>query len=111
MVTITLLFLFITAALLVMAAKQWNIQRSFAFVGSVPIILFLGSLLGLLNDANSWVFFEGFVLSLLFSVVVVGLGIGLIVFRMKRRAPVRNEVLLTVLASCPMMYAVLKRVI
>jgi hypothetical protein len=93
------------------AAKGWKLHRSFAWISSLPIILFLCSLAGLLRDGNSWLFFEGFVLSLLFSVVVVGLGIGIVVFRMRSKSPVRKEVLLTALASCPMIYAVLRRVI
>jgi hypothetical protein len=111
MVTITLLFVFTAAALVGIATKGWNLQRSFAFVSSLPTILFLGSLAGLLRDGNSLIFFAGFVLSLLFSVVVVGLGIGLIVYRMRSSAPVRTEVVLTLLAACPMIYAVLKRVL
>ncbi len=87
MVTIALLFVFVVAALVGIAAKQWNIQRSFAWISSLPIVLFLGSLEGLLTDSNSWLFFEGFVLSLLFSVVVLGLGTGLIVYRVRSRAP------------------------
>jgi hypothetical protein len=109
MVTIAILLLFIAAGVVAMATKQWNLKRSFAFVSSLPIILFLGSLAGLLHESNSLIFFVGFVLSLLLSVVVVGLGIGLIVYRMRTSAPVRREMLLTVLASCPMMYAVLKK--
>jgi hypothetical protein len=110
MVTIALLFLFIAAAVFGIAATGWNIQRSFPLITSFPLILFFGSLAGLLIHSNSWLFFATFVVSLLFSVVAVGLGIGIVVFRMKTRTPVRKEVLLTVSASCPMIYAVLKRV-
>jgi hypothetical protein len=106
MVTIALLFVFIAAALVGVVAKGWNLGRSFGWISSFPTVLFLGSLAGLRSDSNSWLFFEGFVLSLLFSVLAVGLGIWLIVFRVRRRAPVRREVVLTVLASCPIMYAV-----
>jgi hypothetical protein len=109
MITITLLFLFIAAALFGIAAKGWNIQRSFPLISSFLLVLFVGSLLGLRTDSNSLVFFEGFVLSLLFSVLIVGLGIGLIIFRLKRSAPFRNQVLLILLASCPMIYAVVRK--
>jgi hypothetical protein len=111
MVTIALLFVFIAAGVVEMATKQWTRQRSFAWISSFPTVLFVGSLAGLRIDSNSWLFFEAFVLSLLFSIVVAGLGIGIVVFRIKSRAPVRKEVLLTLLASCPMLYAVLKRVL
>lgn len=101
MVAITVLFLFIAAVLAGIGAKQWNLQKSFAWISTFPPVLFLGSLAGLRNDSNSWLFFEMFVLSLLFSVVVVGLGVGILVLRMKGKSPVRREVALTVLACLP----------
>lgn len=109
MVAITVLFLFIAAVFIGIAAKQWNPQKSFTWISTFPPALFLTSLAGLRNGSNSWLFFEAFVLSLLFSGVVVGLGIGILVFRIKSKSPVRKEVLLTVFAACPMIYTLLKR--
>jgi hypothetical protein len=37
------------------------------------------------------------------------LWIGLIIYRLRTKAPVRKEMVLTLLASCPMMYAAVKR--
>jgi hypothetical protein len=56
------------------------------FRDRMPTVLFLGSVAGLRIDSTRGVFLESFVLSLLFSVLFVGLGIPLIIFRMKRSA-------------------------
>jgi hypothetical protein len=70
----------------------WSSRRTHShfaleeFRDRMRTVLFVGSLSGLRIDSNSWVFLESFVLSLLFSVLFVGLGIALIIFRMKRRA-------------------------
>jgi hypothetical protein len=64
---------------------------------------------GLLHDSNSLVFYEGFVAGLLSGLLLTGLGIGLVVFRLKGRTPVTKEVLLTVIAGAPIIYAVVKR--
>jgi hypothetical protein len=109
MIAITVAVLFVAAALLGMTAKRWNVQRSFAVLSSFPAMVCLASFMGLLHDSNSILFYESFVLGLLSSVLLTGVGIGLIVYRLKSRSPVRRQVLLTLVASCPMIYAVLKR--
>ena len=109
MVSIAILLLFMAGVLIAMITGQSSVQRAFALVSIFPIILFVGSFLGLVRDGNSMVFFVGFVLSLLLSILVMAFGLGLIVFQMKNRARVWRQVLLTLLASCPIAYAVLKR--
>jgi hypothetical protein len=109
MIAITLLFFLSVAAVLAIAANQWSIPRSFALVSGLPTILCLGSFVGLLHNSNSFLFYASVVCGLLSSVLLTALGIGLIIFRLKSRTPVRKEVLLTVVAGAPMIYAVLKR--
>jgi|SRR5689334_19826535 hypothetical protein len=109
MIAISVAVLFIAAALLGMTAKRWNVQGSFALLSIVPTTLCVGSFLGLLHDSNSLVFYESFVVGLLSSLLLTGIGIGLIIFRLRTKAPVRKEMVLTLLASCPMMYAAVKR--
>jgi hypothetical protein len=109
MIAIAVALLFIAAALFGIATKQWSIQRPFALVSSLPTMLCLGSFLGLLHNSNSFFFYASLVCGLLSSLLLTVLGIGLIIFRLNSRAPVRKEVLLTVVAGAPMIYAVLKR--
>lgn len=108
MLAISVAVLFVAAAVLGMTAKRWNVQRSFALLSSLPTMVCVASSVGLLHDGNSILFYESFVLGLLSSVFLTAVGIGLIIFRLRTGTSVRNEVLLTVLASCPMLYAVLK---
>jgi hypothetical protein len=109
MIAIALFFFLSVAAVLAMAAKQWSIHRSFALLSILPTMLCVGSFLGLLHNSNSFFFYASLVCGLLSSVLLSALGIGFIIFRLRSRAPVRKEVLLTVVAGAPMIYAVLKR--
>jgi hypothetical protein len=105
MITIGVLLLLIAAVLLGIIAKQSNAEKAFALLSGIPLVLLLGSLLGLARNGNSMAFFEAFALSLVFSVLAVGFGTALIIQRVKNGTPTRTQVLLTLLASCPTMYA------
>lgn len=109
MVSIAVLLLFIIGVAIAVITSRSKLQTAFGWISIFPLVLFIGSLLGLLHDGNSMVFFIGFVLSLLLSILVIAFGIGLVVFRMKSGAHVRKQVLLCLLASCPIWYAVVKR--
>jgi hypothetical protein len=109
MIAITLLFFLSVAAVLAIAANQWTIPRSFALLSILPTMLCLGSFLGLLHNSNSFFFYASLVCGLLSSVLLSALGIGFIIFRLRSRASVRKEDLLTLVAGAPMIYAVLKR--
>ena len=108
MVSIAIVSLFILGLAIAVMTSRSNVQGAFAWVSVSPVILFVGSLFGLVHDSNSTLFYIGFVLSLLLSILVIAFGIGVIVFRMKSGVPVRMHVLLCLLASCPILYAVVK---
>jgi hypothetical protein len=108
MVSIAVLLLFIVGVVIAITTSGSNVQKAFALVSIFPVILFAGSFFGLLHDGNSTPFFIGFVLSLLLSILVIAFGIGLIIIRMKSGVPVRKQVLLSLMASAPILYAVVK---
>jgi hypothetical protein len=108
MLTITVLFV-IAGVVLGITTKRSNIETAFALVSSVPVILLLGSIVGLRVSDNSVVFFSGFVVSFFLSLLATALGIGFTIVRYKNRAPVRKQLLLCLLASCPILWAVVKR--
>jgi hypothetical protein len=55
MIAVALLSVFMAAALVGIAAKGWNLHRSFPWISSVLVVLFLASIAGLRTDSNSLV--------------------------------------------------------
>jgi hypothetical protein len=108
MLTIAAVFV-ISGVVLGIVTKRSKSETGFALICILPATLFAGCFLGLEINSNSVALYIGFVLSFFLSLMATALGMGLIVVRVRTRAPVRKQVLLSLLASSPILCAILKR--